>query len=346
MNPKKLFPAWLFSQFGLLLALVAGILLFVFFRGIDLTVVSPKWKIPSGVEVLKRTFSTAPTGGNSAAAELTPDVTRKDFSEYREYVGARESISITIVDTTTEFEIDARAGTSPGTGEFVVTPRQYQFATTDIEGLVSAGLESVPVDKEASHRPRWSGWAIATNKAERAWTVQLRGLAGEGSVRLDIGAASAFLPVHLPRLLPIWRYVSFVDRRSGLVVIGGHDVRVGELIAPDPAHDLCGFKVHSISNRSVWFEVVNTEPNPALTRTRWPDVRIDWQELDNGQSLSKLVFESGHAMVVGDKAFFDERGDARKLDAYDFLAERAVRLRYLDRHDALVAEMVVVTFSH
>ena len=57
MNPKKLFPAWLFSQLGLVLALVVGILLFVFFRGIDLTVVSPKWKIPSGVEVLKKTFS-------------------------------------------------------------------------------------------------------------------------------------------------------------------------------------------------------------------------------------------------------------------------------------------------
>lgn len=343
MNPKKLFPAWLFSQLGLVLALVVGILLFVFFQGIDLTVVSPKWKIPSGVEVLKKTFSTAPSGGN-AASELSPDVKRADFSEYRAYVGARESISIHIVDTTTEFTVESRPGTEPGTGEFVVTPRQYQFASTDIAALVRSGLDSVPSGAEPSLRPRWSGWSITTNKAERVWTVKMRGLAGEGKVRLDVGTATAYLDVHLPRLLPIWRYVSFVDPRSGIVVVGGHDLKVGDVVAPDPAHDLCGFSVHSISNRSVWFEVVNASPNPALRRTRWPDVRIDWQELDNGQSLSKLVFESGHAMVVGDKAVFDEQGDALKLDPDAFLSERAVRLRYLDRHDDLIADMIVVTF--
>ena len=346
MNLKKLLPSWLFSKVGILLALFVGLLLFVFFKGIDLSALNSNWKkVPSGVDVLKRVFTATPAG-TAPSTDLKADVSRADFGRYREYLGIQESISITIVDTTIEFEISARAGTEPGVGEFVVTPQQYQFATTDIEAKVAGGLETVPSGKDSAHLPRWSGWSIATNKAERAWTIQMRGLAGEGKVRLTIGAASAFLDVHLPRLLPIWKFVRFVDPRSGIVVIGGHDVRVGEVIAPDLAHDLCGFRVHSISNRSVWFEIVNSEPNPALLRTRWPDVRIDWQELDNGQSRSMLVFESGHKMAVGDMAIFDEQGDALKLDADAFLSERAVRLRYLDQHDVLVADMIVVTFTH
>ena len=341
MNPKKLLPSWLFSKVGLLLGLFAFFMGYLFCEGLDLG----SWKAPSGYSVLRKAFTATPAG-TAASADLKTDVSRADFGRYREYLGVQESISITIVDTTIEFEITARAGTEPGAGEFVVIPQQYQFATTDIAAKVAGGLEAIPSGKDSTHLPRWSSWSIATNKAERAWTVQMRGLAGEGKVRLTIGAASAFLDVHLPRLLPIWKFVRFVDPRSGIVVIGGHDVRVGEVIAPDLSHDLCGFKVHSISNRSVWFEVINTKPNPALDRTRWPDVHIDWEELDNGQSRSRLVFESGHKMAVGDKAVFDEHGDALKLDADAFLSERAVRLRYLDRHDVLVADMIVVTFTH
>lgn len=339
MDIKKILPSWLFSSAGLLAVLFAVLIGFVFFKGIDLYFI----KFPPGIEVLHKAITPVPPGG-APAADLVPDIKKAGFAEYKQYLGVRESISITIVDTTTEFAIEARKGTEPGTGEFVVTPRQYQFFGEDIEKHVREGLEAVPSDDEPSHRPRWSGWSIETNKAERAWTVRLHGLSGEGRVRLDIATASAFLDTHLPRLLPIWNLTHFVDPRNGIVVIGRHDMEVKDVIAPDVSKDLCGFRILSLSSRSVWFEVVNATPSTELTRVRWPDVRIDWRELDNGQSRSMLVFESGHKMIVGDKAVFDEQGDALRLDAGAFLDERAVRLRYLDRHDSFVADLVVVTF--
>lgn len=297
------------------------------------------------IPALKKALA-GPAASGGSGVSLVADVTRDSFQTYAGYLQLRESIRITIVDTTIEYEIAARAGDAPGTGEFVVSAQTPSlFWKTDIAAEVGKGLKSIPTTRDSHHPPKWSGWSISTNKEERAWTVSLRGMAGEGSISFSIGEASALLPVKLPRLLPIWRYASFVDRRAGIVVIGGHDVHVGETIQPDLAHGLCGFRVHSISNRSVWFEVVYAEPNHELTRRLWPDLRIDYAELDNGQSLSKVVFESGHAMMAGDKAVFDEQGDALKLDADSFLSERAVRLRYLDRHGTLIADMIVVTFQ-
>ena len=351
MNSRN-FKGFIFSQGGLVCVLLVVLVGWVFFKGADLTAIDSNWKIPSGVEFLKSMAGAADSVG-SAGDDLNPDIDSAAFDNYAKYLGLRESISLTIIDTATEFEISARPGEKPGTGSFLVVPQKpHIFGSADIAALVRDGLLSVPNANDRLHAPKWASWTIATNRADRAWEVSLRGIAGAGKIRLAVGEASAELDVSLPRLLPIWRYARFADPRRGIVVVGGHDVPVGETILPDLSRGLCGFRVHSVSNRAVWFETVYSTPNPALERRLWPDLRIDYGELFNGQSFSKVVFESGHEMKVNDMAVFDEQGDALKLDADSFkldpdspLGERAVRFRYLDRHGALVADMIVVTFQ-
>ena len=342
MNSRN-FKSFVFSQSGLVCVLLVVLVGWVFFMGVDLKAINSKWKkIPSGVEILKGMAGAGHSVGSSGDY-LKPDIDSELFDSYAKYLGLRESIRLTIIDTTTEYEVSARPGESPETGSFLVVPKKpHIFGSADIAALVRSGLRSVPNANDRLYAPKWASWTIATNRADRAWEVTLSGISGAGKIHLAVGEAAAELDVSLPRLWPIWRYARFADAQRALVVVGGYDVPVGETI--QPADGKCGFRVHSVSNRAVWFEIVYSTPNPALERKLWPDVRIDYEELFNGQSFSKVVFEGGLAMAEPDKGVFDE-GDALKLDADSFLDERAVRFRYLDSDRTPVADMIVVTFQ-
>ena len=291
------------------------------------------------------------SGGGVAGTgtQLVVDVDRKAFAMYSDYVGDLEAITITIYSTTDEFDVRAMAdkGYAYGTARFLVTPKQYLFSTTDIEERVREGLSSEYSSPNPPNGQLWKSWAIETNGVNRTWSVVLSGVAGEGTIRLTIGKASDVFPVSLPNLFPIWRFVRYADSRSGIVRINGFDLKKGEVLTPDLARNLCGYKVHSISNQTVWFEAVYSTPNPAITRTRWPDVRIDYRELDNGQSNSVIVFEGGDVMKPGEIAVLDEHGlrDSLKLDADSFKSDRAVLFRYRDRNDQSLADMIAVTFQ-
>lgn len=317
---------------GLLVGLLLVVLGFLSFR---------QWGLPFVRKLLSP---------SSLGKTVQPEKNFKDaFDRYGTFLGLQDVVRLTIVDTTTEYSIVVVENTPPGIGAFKVTPRvPATFDSTDIESRIELDPGSSP------EPPSWARMSIATNHLERSWIVSLEELSGEGDVKLSLkdADASATLHVRLPELLPVWRHVHYVNPDAGRVVVGDYELAVGDGIRHNPSERLCGYRILSISGNTLWFQVVYSGKYPSIPRKLWPDLSISLRRLVNGQKFSEVVFESGEAIMPGDRGDFGD-GYSIKLDEDGFLYNAGtpfeadgfyapVRFHYVGP-DGAVADVIAVS---
>lgn len=292
-------------------------------------------------------FSSGPTVGMGSG--FAADVSARDMVDYLGSVSTCPSISLRIVETTEDFSVEVLgpASTCETAVSFEVSRKAlYKFALTPIEDLVAKGLEGVAVP-DSEHPLSWKSVSIATNQAESVWTVTVKGVSGEGVIKLALGEAYAVCRINLPKLFPIWDYVLYVSPQREEVRVGGI-VRTpaSPPILPDLARGLCGYKMVAVVGRTVWFQVLYGEDPVEDLRRRWPGLEVNYRVLDNGVGFSSVRFEGGKVMEPGDEAVFEDDLTVLKLERNAFVQRHAVLFRYYDSNRKAICDMLCVTLQN
>jgi hypothetical protein len=269
-------------------------------------------------------------GGGYAHFEPAADLAfSDDFDRFRSAVEVAAPIVLTIRKTNEEYEILAGAyKRESGIVEFTVKPSSGKpslFVDPAIERKIRAGIgemdgEGNPIAKNKV----FSGFAIATNSAERTWTVKLSGVR-PGIIRLTLPPASKEVKIDLPKLIPLWNASYAFSKQTGDLRLSGlpqplkaldrcgPDEMGKSMFPPDFRNELCGFRLLCVTQQCAWLEVVYNEPSEILAEQPWwPNATIRWKKLDGGKNKSVVYFGKDKKgkpleMVEGTVLDFDKR---------------------------------------
>ena len=296
-----------------------------------------------------RADSAAEAGYKPAA-----DVDSRVFAAYPEELASRNPVRLSIGATSRKFFVSC-VPSAPGTRAFLVKPEQYfQFVSADIGELVGKGLSTKTFSGEPC--PAFYGESkIVANAADRSWTVTLADVAGEGVITLDINGSRASHRVARPSIFPIWKFLQFVvpaDRKGGRGSACFQGCTILErdrsrdnpkdcsFIAGNKATNVCGFRLHGVSSRCVWLEVVYYSANSSLKRRKWPDATVESRLVNGAFTPPFVCLPDGVELTAGTYPL--SGGETLELPPGGILDDNAVFFEYRAADGTKIADMICV----
>ena len=282
------------------------------------------------------------------------DVDASAFRAYAENMTEAAPIALSIGRKSDRFTV-TRQTAAVDARAFRVKPEQYfQFVSADIDTLVKKGLTTTDLDGEPC-KPFHGAPKIARDAADRSWVVTVPAIAGEGVIALEINGSRAEHRVTRPALFPIWKFAQYAlpatspDGRGqaffqGCTVMERDRSRDSDkdcsVIAGNKAANLCGYRLHGVSERCVWLEVVYYSPVRAIKRAEWPDLSVVYRIVDGSAAPPVVRFADGAEMREGRREL--DGGEALVLSPGGILGDNAVLFSYVGADGAKVADMVCV----
>ena len=309
------------------------------------------WRSGALRRMLRRSL---PEGARRAGYQPAPDVGAPVFADFCEAEEAGRGFELSITKPSDRFAV-RREDSPVGTRAFRVKPEHYfQFVSADIAALVKTGLTARTLSGEPC-APFYGAPKIKADAEDRSWTVTVPDVSGEGIVSLSVHSAVAEHRVERPRIFPVWKFIQYSEPAEGpgergRIFAQGCTVMEKDrskendkdcsVIAANKAQNFCGFRVHGVSGRCVWLEVVYYKLSREIARSRWPDVSVVYRVRDGSVAPPVVRFADGTEMASGRYAL--DGGDSLELDGGGILDDGAVRFSYLGADGRKIADVICV----